>query len=271
MKKLLLTLVLTMCASIVFAGSSPWDKKLPFKNAVISYEMNGTYKGTKQLYIKDYGKNRAEYSDSVMKILGIKKAKKELTITTPDWVYTYSEGDSRISKQTNPLKFYREEYSKLSSSDKKKLVKNMESTGISTVKAMDGTVEKAAVKILGYTCDKVTLIGITSYTITGTDISLKAEGKILTIKEDTQAVSIDKVRPPSAKFELPSGIEVVHSPEADIMMQEQARSSIQAMLEGDGKPMVRKTDSSDSGEGSPMLSDEQKKKLKGMMNMFGGN
>jgi len=269
MKKILFTFAIMACASLVFA-STPWEKKLPFKNATITYEAKGTFKGTKILYIKDYGKTRAEYSDTEMKILGIAKADKEFTITTPDWIYTYTDGDDNIMKQTNPDKFLTEEYNKLSSSDKKKFLRNMESTGVSTVKSFGGEVEKAAAKVMGYTCDKVTMMGITAYTITGTDITLKSVGSVMGMKENTEAVSINKKSPPASVFKLPKGIEISYSAEADAMAREQIKSSVQSILTGDGKSMVNGQPKQKEG-GSHMLTDEQKEKMKGLMNVFGGN
>jgi hypothetical protein len=274
MKKILVILMLTLLVSSAYAASNPWDQKLPFKNATISYKLNGSFKGTSTLYIKDHGQTRAEYVDSEMKILGISNKRKEITITTPDWVYVYNEKDGVINKQTNPVKYMKEEYEKLSASDKKKLVKNMEETGISTVESLNGTVEKGSAEIMGYKCDKVTMAGITTYTMTGTDIVLKTEGGLMGMKENTEAVSIDKGKPANDKFELPSGVEIVYSAEADAISKEHARSAVQMLLESEGKPMMSISNSGAheqaAEEDGGFDMDEQKEKLKSMMKMFGG-
>jgi len=62
-----------------------------------------------------------------------------------------------------------------------------------------------------------------------------------------------------------------HSPEADAMTCQQISSSITSILDGGGKPLVQKnSEKGGSGVSMPKMSDEQKAKLKGMMNMFGG-
>lgn len=274
MKKIFITLALLVLASLAFADSNPFEQKLPFKNATIKYEMKGSFKGTRTLYIKDHGKTRTEYSDATMKILGISNREKEITYTTPDWIYVYNEEDRVILKQTNPNKYMKEEYGKLSSADKKKFLKNMEASGVSTVESLNGTVEKAATKIMGYTCDKVTVAGITTYNITGTDITLKSEGSVMGIKENTVAVSIDKSKPSADKFNLPKGVPIEYSPEADEMAKEQAKSSIQMILESDGKSLIT-TDNSQirnqaAEEDSGFDLEASKEKMKNMMKMFGG-
>ncbi len=45
-------------------------------------------KGTKMLYVKNYGRTTAEYSDTTVKVMGMTQQTKEIVITTPDWEYT---------------------------------------------------------------------------------------------------------------------------------------------------------------------------------------
>jgi len=230
MKKIISLLIILLCATTVFATDNPWDTKLPFKNAIIDSKISGTMNGDKTLYIKDYGRTRAEYTDISMKIYGITQQQKEIIITTPDWVYTINLLENSGTKQANLKKFMSQEFNNLSKSEQKKVVQNAESLGIATIKGMEGTLQKNATQILGYNCDKVTMMGTVLYTISGTDLALKMNGNLMGIKFSQSAINVKKESSPSSKFQPPPNIIFERDKQADQIMQEQARSVIQELL-----------------------------------------
>lgn len=232
MKKILSLFVMLLVASPAFAVDNPWDTKLPFKNAIISSKISGTMNGEKTIYIKDYGKTRAEHSNTTMKMFGMTQQMNEIIITTPDWVYTINLADNTGTKQANLKKFMIQEFNSLSKSDQKKVVQNAEKQGIATIEGMEGTLEKNASTILGYNCDKVTMTGSIIYTISGTDLALKINGNMMGIKINQVATDVQKVSPPSSKFGLPANINFEHDEQADLMMQDQAKTVIQQLLNG---------------------------------------
>ncbi len=235
MKKLFSLFIVLFVATPVFAVDNPWDTKLPFKSAIIDSKISGTMKGEKTLYIKDYGRTQAEHSNTTMKMFGMTQQLKEIIITTPDWVYTINRLDNTGTKQANLKKFMIREFDNLSKNQQKKVVQNAENQGIATIEGMDGSIQKKVTKILGYNCDKVTMEGTTVYTITGTDLALKLNGNMMGIKINQIATRVKKESPPSSKFQLPSDINFEHDEQADQMMQEQAKTIIQHLLEN--KPM----------------------------------
>ncbi len=235
MKKIFSLFIILLVAAPAFAVDNPWDTKLPFKSAIIDSKISGTMKGEKTLYIKDYGRTRAEHSNTTMKMFGMTQQLKEIIITTPDWIYTINRMDNTGTKQANLKKFMTREFDSLSKSQQKKVVQNAENMGIATIDGMEGSIQKKAIKILGYNCDKVTMTGTTLYTITGTDLALKLNGNMMGIKIDQVATRVKKESPPSSKFGLPSDINFEHDEQADQMMQEQAKTVIRHLLEG--KPM----------------------------------
>lgn len=230
MKKIISLLVILLCATPAFAVDNPWDKKLPFKNAIIDSKISGTMNGENILYIKDYGRTRAEYTNTSMKVFGITQKQKEIIITTPDWIYTIDLLENSGTKQANLKKFMTQEFNNLSKSEQKKVVKNAESQGIATIEGMEGTIQKNATKILGYNCDKVTMTGTILYTISGTDLALKTNGDMMGVKFNQSAISVKKESGPSSRFQPPSNIIFEHDKQTDQMMQDQARTVIRELL-----------------------------------------
>jgi hypothetical protein len=233
MKKSVALLLFLYFASSAWAVENPWDQKLPFKSAMVEFKISGTMAGDKTIYIKDYGRTRAEYNETTMKMFGMTQQQKEIIITTPDWEYTIDLVEMTGVKQANLNKYMTEEFDKLSTSDQKKVVENAEKMGIATVDGMEGSVEKKASKILGYTCDRVTMGGVVSYTITGTDLPLKISGDMMGVKISQVATNIKQGAVHASKFKLPANIDFQHDVQTDQMMQEQAKTVIQTLLTGE--------------------------------------
>jgi len=232
MKKILSLLFVLLFATSAWAVDNPWDQKLPFKSAMIEYKLSGTMTGEKIIYVKDHGRTTAEYNNTAVKMFGMLQEQKEIIITTPDWEYTIDPMEKTGTKQANFNKYLIQEFNGLSKSEQKKVVKNIEKMGVATVNGMEGSIQKKALKILGYTCDKVTISGISSYTITGTDLPLKITGNMMGIKINQVATGVTKEDVPSARFKLPAEIEFEHDVQADQMMQEQAKNIIGSLLKG---------------------------------------
>lgn len=225
-------LIVLMLATSAIALETPWDKKLPFKGAAITYKVSGTLSGEKTIYVKDYGKTRAEFSDLSMKMFGMTQPQKEIIITSPDWIYTIDLVENIGSKQANPNKFMIEEFNSLSKKDQKKVLENVDRMGVSTLDGMNGSLEKNAATIMGYACDKVSVMGTTAYTLSGSDLPLKIEGDTMGVKVLQTVSNIQKGSVPSSKFKLPSTLVFEHDASIDQMMQTQAKTAIQNLLAG---------------------------------------
>lgn len=231
-KTLLILMLLLILASTAFGVENPWTRKLPFKEGVVSYEISGTMKGSQTVYVKNHGATTAAYRTELTTMMGMTDESRELTLTTPDWVFTVDLEDNTGSKQINPKKVIMEKFNQLSKSEQKKLVKNSEELGIAMVGGMSGTVEKKAEKILGFKCDKVTVMGFDSYIITGTDFPMKVSGSLMGMTLSETATSIDKERVAASKFKIPEGAHISHEPDADRALRGQIDMMFQAMLAG---------------------------------------
>jgi len=269
MKKKLSLLLVLLFATSAFALDNPWDKKLPFKSAIINYKVSGTMSGEKTIYVKDYGKTTVEYSNTSMKMLSMTQQQKEIIITTPDWQYTIDLVENTGTKQANPKKFMRQEFNNLPKTKQKKVVKNAESLGISTIEGMNGKLQKNAAEILGYKCDKVNLLGTIVYTISGTGLPLKIEGNMMGMQFNQVAINIKKGSVPSSKFELPSNIRFEHNKQADQMMQAQAKTAIQNLLEGKRPESIGAGNQMGGTANDPnQLTPEMQEQMQQMMKIF---
>lgn len=249
---LVFTVVLLLMPGAVLAVDNPWEKKLPFKKATITYSLGGMQNGTETLYIRDYGRETASYTKSETKMLGMTVVTEEVEITTPDWVYSYDITEGTGFKSTNPQKYMIEEFNKLSKKEKKQVVKNAETMGVTMTEGFGGKVEKNAEKILGYSCDKMTAMGTTVYTIHDTQIPLKTEVNMMGMKMNIIATEFKKGKADSKFFEHPKGIQAEMDQESDAAVRTLARETMIMLKDPEGvKPQ----------SGTPMISPQQQQGL----------
>ncbi len=229
--------VLAFCIASATAAdkASPWDVKLPFKSAVIEYKISGMENGSQTTYIKDYGKYRADYRTTSMTVMGMTNSVKNIQITTPDWIYSIDLTAGTGTKSVNPVKYMKEEYEKLSDSDRKKVIKNAEKMGTSMMNGMQGKVQKNAAEFLGRKCDVMTMPGMKLYMLAGTDIVLKSETNMMGMNSITEAVKFTETSVPDDKFEPPAGIQIEYDRESEQFARQTAHNMIKSLVEG--KPM----------------------------------
>ncbi len=253
-------------SKLSYAVENPWDRPLPFKEATVEYQVDGTMKGSKTIYIRNYGRESAEYSDLSMSMFGMRQVQKEIEITTPEWVYHVDLEEGIGSKQTNPIKYFRQEFDRLSKSEQKTVVKNAEKYGLSMVEGMQGEVKKNAAKLHGYQCDMTKIMGSEVYSISGTGFPLKVVSNAMGMTQKEEAVKLSKGAVPTEKFALPDGIEFKSDPQVDKMMQEQAKAVIQNLLKGETAGSAQRNAFEQDPENE--LSPEQQQQLQQMMKMF---
>lgn len=239
MKRTIFILLFTfLFTQVAYAVENPWNKKLPIKEGLVVYEISGTMSGNEEVYIKDYGTTIAAYRTEISSMFGVSDKTRELTLTTPDWVYTIDLTDNTGNKQMNPKKIIKEKFAGLSKAEQKKLVKNSEEMGITMVGEMSGDVEKNVEKMFGYKCDKVTMMGISSYTLAGTDFPMKISGNLMGMTFSEAVVKIDKGSVDEARFALPAGADIYHDSQGDQMVRNQINMMFTAVLAGE-RPVSR--------------------------------
>ncbi len=222
--------IFCMTAGIATAKDSPWETRLPFKKGTILYKITGSQNGTETLYIKDYGRTTARHQTVSMNLFGMKQTTEEIEITTPEWIYNVDLADQTCEKSANPTKYMVAEFNKLSKKDKKKILRNTEEQGSQMIEGMNGSIQIKGAKVLGYTCDVVSVMGAKTYCFTGTSVVLKSEADIMGMKITSTATDIQKGQPAATHFQVPPGIQVHHNTQADAMAKEMAQATIQHLL-----------------------------------------
>jgi hypothetical protein len=226
---LALVVVALLLPGVVGAAKTPWEVKLPFKAATINYEISGMESGQEILYIRQHGKETARYRSTTTSMLGMSLKNQTVEIMTPDWVYSFDLQEGTGSKSINPEKLMIEEYNKLSSSEKKKVQENGEKMGASAMSGMQGSVQENAKEILGYSCDRATIMGTTVYSIHGTPIALLLESNMMGVSMKSVATAVDKWSVADRHFAFPAGIEPQPDPEADQVARMMAQQTIEML------------------------------------------
>ncbi|MBE0583670.1 MAG: hypothetical protein IH612_07865 [Desulfofustis sp.] len=262
----LLAMVLLLLPSGAF--TNPWEMKLPFAEATITYELSGMETGEEVLYIKDHGKRTAQYRTASTSMFGMTMKNRTVEITDPDWVYSFDLQEQTGTKSINPQKLMVEEFNKLSGEERKKVEQNAETMGTSMMQGMQGTVEPKVQDILGYPCDKVTMMGVTVYSIHGSSIPLLTDSNMMGIAMKSTATSISEGPVAEEHFQFPAGIDPQPDAEADRMAQIMAEQTI-AMLKDpesfkkENKSLLRPRDQGD-------ISPEDQQKMEEAMNALKG-
>lgn len=254
----------------------PWEKKLPFEHATIHYNVSGVEQGEEILYIRNFGREQATYLDSTTKIMGMSVSEKSVEFMDADYVYSYDLQAQEGTKSVNPQKYMAEAYLKLTPEEQRQVQKNTAEMGGALTRGMGGAVQENVVKILGYDCDKIDIMGSgATYLIHGTSIALKTEVNMMGMKMITLATSIDTEKVDSEHFIHPKGIEVKANPEADAMAQAMGQQVMdtlkdpEAAKKGLETGIHRDVIQKDMSEEDKELLEQAGELIKGMQNIFG--
>jgi hypothetical protein len=80
--------------------------------------------------------------------------------------------------------------------------------------------------MFGFSVDRTTMMGLTSYTIHRTSLMLQSSGTLMGMRIDLKATSLEQVTVDAANFAHPQGIEAVFSQQADDMAMMMAQTTI---------------------------------------------
>lgn len=252
------------------AAANPWQQKAPFAEATIVYRLSGMENGEEILYIKDHGQRTASYRTASTSMLGMTMQTKQVEITTPDWIYTFDLQEQTGSKSVNPQKLMVAEYEKLSAAEQKTVNENARTMGMSIMQGMQGTVEEKAQEILGYPCDRTTMMGVTVYSIHNTSIPLLTDSTMMGVTMKSEATSISEDPVDEQHFQFPAGIEPQPDPEADQMAQMMAEQTIAMLKDPEGfKKSNKSMLMGPQGEISPEDQKKMEEAMKSLKGLFG--
>lgn len=258
------------------AADNPWDIRFPFKSATITYDVSGTETGSETLYIDEFGKKQARFRKTTGKVMYQQMNTDKAEITTERWFYDIDLAARTGRKTTNPNRYFQLEYEKLSDKEKQVVRKNAEEMGKSVIGGMQGTVEKNAATLLGYSCDKTTFMGTTVYTMHDTGIPLKTETDMPGMSHKSVALTFDKGAVDKSVFIPPKNVEITFDKEADAMMQQMAKNMINNLKDPEAAKKMKQKEAGYSqqpperGEGSREESDDAlQKSMESLKGLFG--
>lgn len=256
------------------ASATPWERKLPFKAATISYTLTGTETGTETLYVREYGRETAKYRKTTMSMMGTTTTTDTVEIESPDWLYDFDLTTRTGTKTVNPQKYMIEEYQRLSAAEKKQVDENIKKIGLPMGEAMGGKIEQKAAKILGFECDKVQMMGTTVYSIHDTGIPLKMEMNMMGMSMKHEATKVDEGAVAAKFFEPPMGIEAAADPQADAMTRSFAQQTIATLKSPDGAQKMQEQGANPmmmpQAEGQQAMTPEEKQEMEEAMEMLKG-
>lgn len=178
-------------------------KKYAIKSGKIEYKLTGNTTGTRTIYFNDYGNKHYEHikSVTVTKMFGVtdRSETDKITIINDDHFWTIDNLENKNYEGNMPYsKLSKEMMGNMTETEQKKLADDI-------LKSFGGQ-KLGTEKILGYTCDKISLMGSIIWLYNG--VSLKSETKVMGITTNEEAINFEKnISIPSNKFTPPSGID----------------------------------------------------------------
>lgn len=263
-------LLVTFPMSVIAGSSSPWESKLPFKNATIEYTISGVENGIEVTYIRGSGREVASYHTTKTSMMGMSIVNETVDITTPDWEYSFDLTNHTGSKSVNPEKYMIEEYNKLSKAEKKQVHKNVEQMGISVAEGLGGKVQQNAEKILGYKCDRTEMMGTVAYSIHGTDIPLRVESNMMGMSMKIVATTVKEGTVADKHFQLPAGITAELDPQSDAIARSLAQETVTMLKDPEGAAKLRTEAVQERMNAEEEISPEQQQQMEQAMQMMQG-
>ncbi len=261
----LLCLIVALLAlpTRVFAGNELlWEKQLPFKDATIHYVINGMEEGKETLFVRESGKERATYRETVSNMMGMKMVNSTITIKNPDFIYSYDLQKKQGFKAVNPQKYMIDEYNKLSRAEQIKVRESAKKMGAAYSEGMGGTMQANAMEILGYSCDKVEIMGgSATYLIHDTDVTLKTEMSIMGMNLTMVAESVDKGQVDDKFFQHPEGIVAEVNSQSDEIAKNMATQAIAMLKDPESAKNAQMVVPKLAPKGQKQMSQEEKEEM----------
>lgn len=213
--------LLVISLSLLLAFQLPAQqsaKRYAVKSGKIEYKLTGNTTGTKTVYFDNYGNKHYEHEKSltVTKMFGVtdRTETDKITIINKDHFWTIDNIENKNYEGDMPYSKYAKEMAEdMTEAEQKKLADDV-------LRSFGGK-RLGTEKVLGFTCEKMSLMGSTIWIYNG--ISLKTESKVMGIVANEEALAFDEnIRVATSKFEAPSGIRFTN-------VQQQQNSMFQGM------------------------------------------
>jgi hypothetical protein len=196
--------ILVLSSLLVFQLNAQQSaKKYAIKSGEIEYKLTGNTTGSRTVYFSDFGNKYYEHekSETVTKMFGItdRTETDKITIINNGHFWTIDNLDKKNYEGNVP-------YSKLSEEMMANMTEAEQEKMADDILKSFGGERLGTEKILGYTCEKMSVFGSLIWFYKG--VSLKSEAKVMGITANEEAVSFDEnVTVPSSRYNPPSGVD----------------------------------------------------------------
>jgi len=179
------------------------QKRYAVESGKIEYKYTGNTTGTKTVYFDDYGEKYYEQlkTVSVTKMFGVVDRTETNKITIINKSHFWTIDKKNDNNMEGELPYYnssRAVYGDMTEAEQKRLADNL--------LASFGGKREGTEKILGYTCEKISVMGSFSWIYKG--ITLKSETNVMGVEVNETAISFEKnISIPASKFKAPAGVD----------------------------------------------------------------
>lgn len=192
------------------AASVNQYKRYSVKSAVIEYALSGIQTGTETVYIDDYGKREARYTQADMNVMGQTMKSNRLTLLDEDWIYAIDLDKKSGAKIKNPMF----ESLRASAPDG-----DYSQVSLDLMQKMGGQ-KIGTEEIAGKTCDVWEMKDMETKSWLWNVIPLKTESKMGELQMSTVATKVDEGVPVAdEKFKIPADVQITSGENLDQMMK----------------------------------------------------
>ena len=196
------TLLMLLFLPLLLLAKNPFEKKLPFKEAIIEYSIAGNKKGVETLYIKDYGKQRVLYTNINSKI--ISKSKEQLKVITPKWIYTITKNANTASRVPNLNYLLYIRYKELKKNEQKRVLENLKTINHLPIQGSRFKIVRVHTTINNISCDLLIQKSKRECYGYNGSLLLKSDIKFLGFNNSKILTNIFETKVDSALFDLSS-------------------------------------------------------------------
>lgn len=202
-------------------------KRYAVKSAIIEYALSGVQTGTETVYIDDWGRREARYTQSDMNMMGQTMKANRLTLIDGEWIYAIDLDKKSGTKIKNPML----EMAATAHQDG-----DLTQMGIEMMTKMGG-VKTGTEEVAGKPCDVWEIKAMSTKSWIWNSIPLKTEASMGEMSMASTATKVEEgAAIPQEKLALPSDVQISDGQQFAQMMESMRQQQQEESLEKDGGP-----------------------------------
>ena len=190
------------------AEKNPFIKPFPFKEGVVTYAVRGNQSGSRVLYFHDYGREQLIVENLSGSILDNPAKASRITLIKPDGKYIINPKTDHAKKIPLLATKVYEKFQKLTKEEQKIILKHLKKSSDRSLAAFGTSCTSDAKKIIGLSCTKEQLGGVTQCSIARGGLVLEKSVSLLGYRAYTFATGYQPRKVDPKFFQLPKGLEI---------------------------------------------------------------